>query len=98
MAGKYKHLESSIEAEQEVENLYEELLATITNTYDSYILEDSKIEDKIYGLAKLVIKESRKAQQQEEDNQQQEEDDYLDDHSEEDPYSDNDFYSPEHDE
>ena len=75
---KYKELEHSLEIEEEVKDLKEEILNVITEKYDYHITEDPKIDAKVEKLARVVVKEARQNQEEcdtnEEDAESSEED------------------------
>lgn len=79
MTSKYKDLESTLEIEEEVRDLKEEILNVITEKYDYHITEDTKIDTKVEKLARIIVKESRQNQEEcdsneEEDSESPEED------------------------
>ncbi len=79
MTSKYKDLESTLEVEEEVRDLKDEILNVITEKYDYHVGEDPKIDTKVEKLARAIVKESRQNQEEcdsndEEDSESSEED------------------------
>lgn len=76
---KYKDLESTLETEEEVRDLKEEILNLITERYDYHVGEDAKIDLKVEKLARLIVKESRQADEDHDSNEDEDSESFEED-------------------